>query len=185
MACPPRGPVEATVRPLAPHIEPAIHAITVPIEPLIDASTISARVAALGDEITRDYQGRDIVVVPVLKGSYIFAADLVRRIDLNVEVEAGHTGLVLEIEFTGFAGDTVWIPPDERHWHGAAPGTAMCHIAFQEALDGRLTAFGDRLTELAVNTAHLATDALTESRARWCRPGSRRRPGPRPFRRPR
>jgi hypoxanthine phosphoribosyltransferase len=58
-----------------------------PIEPLIDASTISARVAALGDEITRDYQGRDIVVVPVLKGSYIFAADLVRRIHLNVEVD--------------------------------------------------------------------------------------------------
>jgi hypothetical protein len=30
-------------------------------------------------------------------------------VDLNVEVEAGHTGLVLEIEFTGFAGDTIWI----------------------------------------------------------------------------
>ena len=34
------------------------------------------------------------------------------------------------------AGDTIWIPPGERHWHGAAPDTAMCHIAFQEALDG-------------------------------------------------
>ncbi|MEM8596048.1 MAG: cupin domain-containing protein [Pseudomonadota bacterium] len=30
-------------------------------------------------------------------------------------------------------GDTVWIPPGERHWHGAAPGTAMVHIAMQEA----------------------------------------------------
>lgn len=35
------------------------------------------------------------------------------------------------------AGDTVWIPPGEKHWHGAAPETAMCHIAFQEALDGK------------------------------------------------
>lgn len=35
------------------------------------------------------------------------------------------------------AGDTIWIPPGERHWHGAAPETAMCHVAFQEALDGK------------------------------------------------
>lgn len=34
-------------------------------------------------------------------------------------------------------GDTVWIPPGEKHWHGAAPTTAMTHVAMQEALDGR------------------------------------------------
>ncbi len=34
------------------------------------------------------------------------------------------------------AGDTVWIPPGEEHWHGAAPDTMMSHIALQEALDG-------------------------------------------------
>jgi quercetin dioxygenase-like cupin family protein len=33
-------------------------------------------------------------------------------------------------------GDTVWIPPGEKHWHGAAPDTGMVHIAFQEALNG-------------------------------------------------
>jgi quercetin dioxygenase-like cupin family protein len=33
-------------------------------------------------------------------------------------------------------GDTVWIPPGEKHWHGAAPDHAMAHIAMQEALDG-------------------------------------------------
>ena len=33
-------------------------------------------------------------------------------------------------------GDTVWIPPGEKHWHGAGPTTAMVHIALQEALDG-------------------------------------------------
>ena len=34
-------------------------------------------------------------------------------------------------------GDTVWFPPGEKHWHGAAPGAAMSHLAIQEALDGR------------------------------------------------
>ena len=34
------------------------------------------------------------------------------------------------------AGDTVWIPPGEEHWHGAGPETAMVHLAIQEALDG-------------------------------------------------
>jgi len=34
-------------------------------------------------------------------------------------------------------GDVVWFPPDEKHWHGATPTTAMTHIALQEALDGK------------------------------------------------
>ena len=33
-------------------------------------------------------------------------------------------------------GDTIWIPPSEKHWHGAAPSTGMVHLAMQEALDG-------------------------------------------------
>ena len=33
-------------------------------------------------------------------------------------------------------GDVVWIPAGEKHWHGAAPTTAMTHIAIQEAVDG-------------------------------------------------
>ena len=36
-------------------------------------------------------------------------------------------------------GDTVWIPPGEEHWHGAAPETMMCHLAIQEAdVDGHV-----------------------------------------------
>ncbi|MEO1089510.1 MAG: cupin domain-containing protein [Pseudomonadota bacterium] len=34
-------------------------------------------------------------------------------------------------------GDVVWFAPGERHWHGAAPGTAMTHVAIHEALDGK------------------------------------------------
>ncbi|WP_028500685.1 (R)-mandelonitrile lyase [Microvirgula aerodenitrificans] len=35
------------------------------------------------------------------------------------------------------SGDVVWIPAGEKHWHGAAPTTAMTHIAIQEQLDGK------------------------------------------------
>lgn len=35
------------------------------------------------------------------------------------------------------AGDVVWIPPDEEHWHGAAPTTTMTHVAIQEVTDDR------------------------------------------------
>ena len=35
-------------------------------------------------------------------------------------------------------GDVVSIRPGEKHWHGAAPTTAMTHIAIQEALNGKV-----------------------------------------------
>lgn len=35
-------------------------------------------------------------------------------------------------------GDIVWFAPGEKHWHGAAPTTAMSHIAIAEALDGKV-----------------------------------------------
>lgn len=33
-------------------------------------------------------------------------------------------------------GDTVWIAPDEKHWHGATPTQGMVHLAMHESLDG-------------------------------------------------
>ena len=45
------------------------------------------------------------------------------------------------------AGDTVWIPPGEKHWHGAAPTTAMTHIAIQEALDGKVVEWMEQVTD--------------------------------------
>jgi len=35
-------------------------------------------------------------------------------------------------------GDVVWFAPNEKHWHGASPTTAMTHIAIQEALNGKV-----------------------------------------------
>lgn len=34
-------------------------------------------------------------------------------------------------------GDIVWFAPDEKHWHGATPTTAMTHVTIQEQLDGK------------------------------------------------
>lgn len=57
------------------------------VEVLIDGDRIQRRVRELGRQITRDYKGRDLVAVSVLKGSFIFAADLVRVIDLPLTVD--------------------------------------------------------------------------------------------------
>ena len=54
---------------------------------LISAEQIAAKVAELGARITADYATRPPVVLPVLKGSFVFAADLVRAIDLPLSVE--------------------------------------------------------------------------------------------------
>lgn len=44
-------------------------------------------------------------------------------------------------------GDVVWFPPGVKHWHGAAPTTAMTHIAIQEALDGRVVEWMEHVTD--------------------------------------
>jgi len=44
-------------------------------------------------------------------------------------------------------GDTVWIPPNEKHWHGAAPENAMEHVAMQEALNGEHVSWLEPVTD--------------------------------------
>jgi len=44
-------------------------------------------------------------------------------------------------------GDVIWIAPGEKHWHGAAPTTAMMHIAIYEALDGTSADWMEMVTE--------------------------------------
>ncbi len=44
-------------------------------------------------------------------------------------------------------GDVVWIPPGEKHWHGATPATAMTHIAIQEAMDGKTADWMEKVSE--------------------------------------
>ena len=44
-------------------------------------------------------------------------------------------------------GDVIWFPPGEKHWHGAAPTTAMTHIAIQEQLDGRAADWLEKVSD--------------------------------------
>jgi hypoxanthine phosphoribosyltransferase len=54
--------------------------IKLSLKPLFSAEEIAARVEALAIQIDRDYQGREILMVAVLKGSFLFIADLVRAV---------------------------------------------------------------------------------------------------------
>ena len=44
-------------------------------------------------------------------------------------------------------GDVVWFPPNEKHWHGASPSTAMTHIAIQEQLEGKAVDWMQKVTD--------------------------------------
>ena len=44
-------------------------------------------------------------------------------------------------------GDVVWIPPGVKHWHGAAPTTAMTHTAIQEHLDGKAVEWMEKVSD--------------------------------------
>jgi quercetin dioxygenase-like cupin family protein len=52
-------------------------------------------------------------------------------------------GPIVEIN----AGDIICCPPDHRHWHGATPTTAMTHIAVQEAKDGKVVEWMEKVTD--------------------------------------
>ncbi|HET6438790.1 MAG TPA: cupin domain-containing protein [Anaeromyxobacter sp.] len=44
-------------------------------------------------------------------------------------------------------GDVVWIPPGEKHWHGASPNIAMTHIAIQEQLEGKAVEWLEKVSD--------------------------------------
>ena len=44
-------------------------------------------------------------------------------------------------------GDVIWFPPGQKHWHGAAPTTAMTHIAIVEQLDGKSADWMEKVSD--------------------------------------
>ncbi|MBV7517489.1 cupin domain-containing protein [Ensifer sp. ENS12] len=50
-------------------------------------------------------------------------------------------------------GDVVWFEPGEKHWHGAAPTTALTHIAIQETLDGKAVDWMEKVTDAQYGAA--------------------------------
>jgi hypoxanthine phosphoribosyltransferase len=56
-------------------------------EVLVTAEDLQRRVAELGEEISRDYAGRSLLLIGVLKGAVFFLSDLMRFIEIPVEVD--------------------------------------------------------------------------------------------------
>ncbi|MCW2278629.1 hypoxanthine phosphoribosyltransferase [Heliophilum fasciatum] len=54
---------------------------------LLDETALQAKVQELGERITRDYEGKDLLVVGILKGSLLFMADLLRAIRIPLEID--------------------------------------------------------------------------------------------------
>jgi quercetin dioxygenase-like cupin family protein len=44
-------------------------------------------------------------------------------------------------------GDVIWFAPEEKHWHGATPATAMTHMAIQEKLDGKTVDWMEKVSD--------------------------------------
>lgn len=65
---------------------------------------------------------------------------IVTRGEGRVQVDGGEVRTIR-------SGDTVWTAPGVRHWHGAAPATAMTHVALAERADGRDVKWMEPVTE--------------------------------------
>jgi len=81
---------------------------------LISEDEIQAAVRRLGEEITRDFQKRDPVVVPILSGSFMFAADLIRQLPFPLEVDF--------MKVSSYKDSTAPVGPIEIHLE---PGTPL------------------------------------------------------------
>ncbi|PIE90699.1 MAG: hypoxanthine phosphoribosyltransferase [Acidobacteria bacterium] len=54
---------------------------------LVDEATIQAKVKEIASELNRDYKGKEIIAVCLLKGSIVFLSDLIRHLDMPVKIE--------------------------------------------------------------------------------------------------
>ena len=71
--------------------------------PVLTRGTIQERVAELAAAISQDYEGRELLVVVVLKGSIVFASDLIRGITVPLSLEF--------IRAKSYSGTSAWQPP--------------------------------------------------------------------------
>jgi hypoxanthine phosphoribosyltransferase len=57
------------------------------LRPLLDRDQIQRRMMELAEQISRDYRGKEILFICILKGAFVFLSDLMRHIDLPVQVD--------------------------------------------------------------------------------------------------
>ena len=66
---------------------------------------------------------------------------------LHVLSGVGHVCLRGEPAKTIRPGDTVWIPPEQEHWHGASQNNSMTHMAIHECVDGSAAGWLEHVTD--------------------------------------
>jgi 4-carboxymuconolactone decarboxylase len=59
-------------------------------------------------------------------------------------------------------GDVVWIPPGQKHWHGAAPNSSMAHIGIVEQLDGKSVEWMEKVSDAEYNAPLRAQGVANE-----------------------
>lgn len=105
---------------------------TVRIDPLVSATAPARAIAA---SVTFEPGARTAWHTHPLGQSLIVTAGCGRAQRWGGPIEEIHPG------------DVIWFSPGERHWHGAAPTTAMTHIAMQEQLDGKAVDWLERVSD--------------------------------------
>ncbi|PIE53623.1 hypoxanthine phosphoribosyltransferase [Candidatus Fermentibacteria bacterium] len=61
--------------------------MNIPYKVLVSASEIQEKIKELGRDLSEIYDGEEVVVIPLLRGAFMFAADLIRAMDVPVRVE--------------------------------------------------------------------------------------------------
>jgi 4-carboxymuconolactone decarboxylase len=70
-------------------------------------------------------------------------------------------------------GDVVWIPPGQKHWHGAAHNSSMAHIAIVEALDGKSADWMEKVSDAQYGAPLRAQGPATPAPGAQARPSQR------------
>jgi hypoxanthine phosphoribosyltransferase len=138
-------------------------------------ATIAARIAAVGQAITTDYAGKDLVLVAMLKGATVFLADLLRAIDgpvrfelVNVTRKGEGTGEAIDLTYAthvNLSGVNALILKDICH-SGVTENYLITHLAQQHPASLDVVALVDRpmLRRVAVEPRYVVLQGVPDGR---------------------
>lgn len=122
---------------------------------ILDKEAIDALVGELAAKISVDYAGRDLIVIGVLNGAFIFLADLVRKLDLNITIDfvqlssygesmqSSSTIELLKAPATDFAGKAVLVVEDVIDT-GLTVSYLKQYLLDNRAADVKICVFADK-----------------------------------------
>lgn len=105
----------------------------------IGEAEIASIVERVADEVSRDYEGRDLVVCPILTGAFMFAADLVRRLTVPCEV--------CFVCYSSYSGMS-------------STGTVSCKLPFPSEVEGRDVLIVEDVVDSGLSMRHILDSVL-------------------------